>query len=89
MNKPSAGYPLTLEGQALWVKSFLKRCSELGFLGTFYWSPELYLSKEAAKRVNTPPEIPLGFGWGPMSLFDEDGCARPAASSLKHGLLDT
>jgi len=89
MNKPSTGYPLTLEGQALWVKSFLKRCLELRFLGAFYWSPELYPSKEAAKRVNTPPEMPLGFGWGPMSLFDEDGCARPAASSLKHGLLDT
>ena len=89
MNKPSKGYPLTLKDQALWVKSFLRRCLELGFLGAFYWSPELYLSKESAKRVKTPPEMPLGFGWGPMSLFDEDGCARPAASCLKHGLLDT
>lgn len=88
MNKPSAGYPLTLEGQALWIKNFLRHCSELGFLGAFYWSPELYLTKEMAKRVNTPPEMPLNFGWGQMSLFDEDGNARPAVNSLKYGLLD-
>lgn len=88
MNKPSMGYPLTLEGQALWIKDFLKSCSELRFLGAFYWSPELYLTKEMAKRVNASPEMPLSFGWGPMSLFDENGNARPAVSSLKYGSFD-
>jgi len=86
MNKPSPGYPLTIEGQALWIKDFLKRCLELGFLGAFYWSPELYLTKEASKGIKAPQEMPLGFGWGPMSLFDEDGHARPSIESLKCGL---
>ncbi|MCX8183013.1 MAG: arabinogalactan endo-1,4-beta-galactosidase [Crenarchaeota archaeon] len=85
MNKPSPGYPLTVEGQALWIKNFLKHCLELGFLGAFYWSPELYLTKEMVKQVNMPLEMPLNFGWGPMSLFDEDGKARQAVNSLKYG----
>ncbi|MEM3465746.1 MAG: glycosyl hydrolase 53 family protein [Candidatus Jordarchaeales archaeon] len=87
MSKPSPGYPLTVEGQALWIKGFLKRCMELGFLGAFYWSPELYLTREMVERVDTPPEMPLGFGWGPMSLFDEEGKARQAVNSLKYGSL--
>lgn len=85
MGKPSSGYPLTVGGQALWIKDFLKHCSELGFLGAFYWSPELYLTKGMVNRLNTPPEMPLNIGWGPMSLFDEEGKARQAAGSLKHG----
>ncbi|MBO3804164.1 MAG: glycosyl hydrolase 53 family protein [Candidatus Brockarchaeota archaeon] len=62
MNKPSEGYPLTPEGQAHWVKDFLARCLELGFLGAFYWSPELYLSKNGHKGIKSPPEMPLNFG---------------------------
>lgn len=85
MNKPSPGYPLATEGQALWVRDFLRSCLRLGFLGTFYWSPELYLTKESSKGLRAPPEIPLGFGWSAMSLFDEHGCARPAINSLTYG----
>jgi hypothetical protein len=53
----------------------------------FYWSPELYLVKSTAKRlgVASPPDMPLDFGWGPMSLFRENGVAKPAVDSLVYG----
>jgi len=86
MNKPSADYPLTPEGQSSWIRDFLTQCLKLNIRGAFYWSPELYLTKYDNDRV--PIEMPLGFGWGPMSFFDEDGCIRPCASSLKYGVRD-
>jgi len=83
MNKPSAEYPFTPEGQSSWIRDFLTQCHKLSIYGAFYWSPELYITKYDNDRV--PIEMPLGFGWGPMSFFDENGCIRPCVNSLKYG----
>jgi arabinogalactan endo-1,4-beta-galactosidase len=87
MNNPSPGYPMTLEGQARWLKDFLLFCKKLGVYAAFYWSPELYLTKSGARRwgVASPLGVPLDFGWGPMSLFRENGVAKPAVNSLAYG----
>lgn len=87
MNKPSPGYPITLEGQANWIRDFLTHCRKLEFLGAFYWSPELYIAKEPS-GIKSPPDMPLGFGWGPMSLFHENGLARPSVNSFERGPCD-
>jgi len=88
MNNSSPGYPLTLEGQARWLRDFLLFCKKLSFHAVFYWSPELYLTKSTAKRLGvvSPPDTPLDFGWGPMSLFRENGVAKPAVDSLAYGV---
>jgi len=85
MNKPSPIYPLTLEGQSIWTKDFLTQCLRLNICGAFYWSPELYLTKKYATMSSGPKEMPLDFGWGYMSFFDEEGCAKPCVDSLKYG----
>jgi len=83
MNKPSPGHPLTLEGQSLWIRDFLSQCLKLNICGSFYWSPELYSARNQMRRRAVPKEIPLDFGWGPMSFFDEEGCAKPCVDSLR------
>ena len=83
MNKPSPGYPLTLEGQSLRINDFLNRCLKLNIYGAFYWSPELYLTKDHARKLSEPKEMPLSFGWGPMSFFNEEGIAKSCVNSLK------
>jgi len=85
MNKPSPGYPLTLEGQFLWIRDFLNQCLKLNIYGSFYWSPELYLARKQVRSRAAPREVPLDFGWGPMSFFDEEGCTKPCVDSLKYG----
>lgn len=85
MNKPSPGYPLTLEGQLSWVGDFLTKCLKLNIYSAFYWSPELYLTKNYKRRLIEPEEMPLSFGWGPMSFFDDKGYAKPCVNSLKFG----
>ncbi|MEM2960155.1 MAG: glycosyl hydrolase 53 family protein [Candidatus Bathyarchaeia archaeon] len=82
MNKPVKGYPLTPEGQSLWIKDFLAECRSLGVYGAFYWSPELYLTKDHRGRIPEPKCMPLTFGWGPMSFFDKNGRVKPCASSI-------
>ncbi len=83
MNKPVRGYPLTPEGQASWIRDFLAECRLLGVYGAFYWSPELYLTKDHRGRIPETKDAPLTFGWGPMSFFDEIGRVKPCADSLK------
>jgi len=85
MNTPTPGYPFTHEGQAKWLKDFLSRCRRLGFHGAFYWSPEVYLPIELAKKAPAPPEMPLSFGWSPMALFDERGRAKLSIDSFRVG----
>lgn len=85
MSKPSPGYLLTPEGQSLWLKDFLTYCRRLNVYATFYWSPELYPMKNQVKKLYVSEEMPLGFGWGPMSFFDENGYAKPCAESLSYG----
>jgi len=85
MNKPSLGYPLTLEGQSLWIRDFLTQCLKLNIYGAFYWSPELYLAKNNERRRSVPKETPLDFGWGPMSFFNTKGYAKPCVNSLRSG----
>ncbi len=85
MNKPSPGYPLNPEGQSAWVRDFLTQCRRMGFCGAFYWSPELYLTRNYEGKLAEPKEMPLSFGWGPMSFFDENGYARPCVDSLRYG----
>ena len=82
MSKQVPGYPLTPEGQARWIRDFLHACRRVGISGAFYWSPELYLSRNAAKKLPAPPEMPIDFGWGPMALFNMKGRAKPAVNSL-------
>ena len=82
MNKQVPGYPMTLEGQAKWIRDFISYCRELGVRGIFYWSPELYLPRMRRKDDPGPLEMPLGFGWEPMALFDGSGKAKPAINSL-------
>ena len=85
MNKPSPGYTLTPEGQSLWLRDFLVQCRRLNLHAAFYWSPELYLTKDHKGKLSEPEEMPLSFGWGPMSFFDEKGCGKPCVNSLKYG----
>jgi len=85
MNKPSPGYPLTLEGQSLWLRDFLIQCLRLNIYGVFYWSPELYLTKDYGRKLAEHEDMPLSFGWEPMSFFDEKGCAKPCVNSLRYG----
>jgi len=85
MNKPSPGYPLTPEGQSSWVRDFLAQCRRLNLFGAFYWSPELYLARDYEGSLAEPQEMPLSFGWGPMSFFDRNGCARQVVNSLRNG----
>lgn len=87
LNNASPGYPLTPKGQAMWIKDFLQTCKKLNIFATYYWSPELYLTKKSAKqyKVSSPPDMPLDFGWGPLSLFYEDGTAKPATDMLYYG----
>jgi arabinogalactan endo-1,4-beta-galactosidase len=85
MSKPSPGYPLTPEGQASWLKDFLTYCKRLNVYAAFYWSPELYLLKDQLKRIYSSEKMPLDFGWGPMSFFDENGHVKPCVESLCYG----
>lgn len=87
LSNASPGYPLTPEGQTRWLKDFLTYCKRLNIYAAYYWSPELYLTKKSARlyKVSSPPEMPLDFGWGPLSLFFENGVARPAVDSLHYG----
>jgi arabinogalactan endo-1,4-beta-galactosidase len=85
MSKPSLGYPLTPEGQASWLRDFLKYCKMLNIYAAFYWSPELYLLKNQLRGVCSPGKVPLDFGWGPMSFFDENGYVKPCVESLRYG----
>jgi arabinogalactan endo-1,4-beta-galactosidase len=82
MNKPVKGYPLTPEGQASWIRDFLTECRSLSVYGAFYWSPELYLTKDYRGRIPEPKDMPLTFGWGPMSFFDKNGRVKPCINSL-------
>jgi len=83
MNKSSAEYPLSPEGQSSWIRNFLTQCLRLNTCGAFYWSPELFITRNHDRG---PIEMPLGFGWGPMSFFDEGGHIRPCVNSLKYGV---
>ena len=66
--KEVPGYPLTPEGQKLWLTDFLKFCrNNPKVAGAFYWSPEWY-----------------GEGmWKAFALFDVDGNARPAWQAFR------
>lgn len=77
MNKPVEKYPFTPEGQASWIRDFLSECRSLKVHGAFYWSPELYLTEKYRGFLSEPKDMPLTFGWGPMSFFDENGKAKP------------
>jgi len=72
-NKPAPEHPLSREGQAAWLTSFLEWCYvHPGVAGAFYWSPEYYSHEE----------------WSAFSLFDRHGRAKPALnafSSFGHG----
>ncbi|RLE95675.1 MAG: hypothetical protein DRJ96_08135 [Thermoprotei archaeon] len=83
MGRESPGYPLTREGQAKWIRDFISCAKRLGLRGAFYWSPEVYVTARRARRLKTPPEMPLSFGWSPMALFDERGREKAALNSLK------
>lgn len=62
------GYPLTPDGQARWLRDFLKFCkANENIAGAFYWSPEWY-----------------GEGiWKAFALFDIDGNAKPAWAAFR------
>jgi arabinogalactan endo-1,4-beta-galactosidase len=65
------GYPLTPEGQAWWLMDFLETMrGRKDVLGVYLFSPGFWFSGEL---------------WGPFALFGNDGMARPAVASLKHG----
>ena len=62
-------YPLTPAGQAWWLADFLDGIRERGdVIGVYIFSPDFWFSGEL---------------WGPFALFDSEGEARPAISSLK------
>lgn len=62
------GYPLSEEGQALWVVDLARMVrSSRSFAGAVYWSPEWY-----------------GGGlWDAFALFDSQGVARPGVRSFR------
>ena len=60
------GYPLTKQGQKVWLMDFLRWADNHSFIaGTFYFSPEFH-------RVI----------WGPFSLFTYLGKAKPAIDAF-------
>ena len=61
-------YPLTPDGQSLWLSDFLKFChNNPRIAGAFYWSPEWY-----------------GEGmWKAFALFDVEGNARSAWQAFR------
>jgi hypothetical protein len=65
--KSVPGYPLTDDGQRLWLEDFLDFCAHHpGIDSVYYWSPEW--SGEGM--------------WKAFALFDVDGQARPAWSAF-------
>jgi len=89
MNKQVPGYPFTPLGQKEWIKDFIRYCRKHPKInGAFYWSPEMYLepsfirklSKEKVREITY--DMPLNFGWAPMSLFNNNGIAKVSVNSF-------
>lgn len=66
-NKPVDDYPLTDEGQFLWIKDFFNYCNtNPNIVGSFYWSGEWFTDDM----------------WKNFSFFDENGNAKKALQSF-------
>jgi arabinogalactan endo-1,4-beta-galactosidase len=71
-NTTQAGYPQTPDGQFRYLRDLVVRAVDTGAVaGIRPWGPDYCL--------------PSG-GWEPMSLFAEDGVAKPALTAVQHGL---
>jgi arabinogalactan endo-1,4-beta-galactosidase len=74
-NNTQAGYPQTPDGQFRYLRDLVTRSVETGAVsGIRPWGPDYCLSSG---------------GWAPMSLFTEDGTAKPALSAIQDSLLAT
>jgi hypothetical protein len=71
-NNAQPGYPQTPDGQFRYLRDLVVRSVETGAVaGVRPWGPDYCL--------------PAG-GWEPMSLFTEDGVAKPALAAIRVGL---
>jgi arabinogalactan endo-1,4-beta-galactosidase len=71
-NTTQAGYPQTPDGQFRYLRDLVVRAVESGAVGGIRpWGPDYCLASG---------------GWTPMSLFNEDGVAKPALTAVQHGL---
>ena len=62
------GYPITPEGQARWLRDFIRGMRNRGdVMGVYVFSPDFWWSGEL---------------WEPFALFDGEGKARPGVSSF-------
>jgi hypothetical protein len=71
-NTTQAGYPQTPDGQFRYLRDLVIGAIETGAVsGISPWGPDYCLASA---------------GWAPMSLFREDGIAKPALSAIEDGL---
>lgn len=84
-----AKYPLTHEGQALYVKDFLKKAKENKMEGVFYWEP-LWLPGEGICWASEAGQEYIGESgkstaneWSNQCLFDYEGNKLPAFDEFK------
>ena len=83
------GYPLTPDGQAAFVREFLRRARNAGMDGVFYWEP-LWLP---GKNIRWASEAGLAYlhesgkstlnDWANQCLFDYTGKALPALREFR------
>lgn len=71
-NTTQAGYPQTPDGQFRYLRDLVIAAVETGAVGGIRpWGPDYCLASG---------------GWAPMSLFTEDGVAKPALTAIQDGL---
>jgi arabinogalactan endo-1,4-beta-galactosidase len=71
-NNTQAGYPQTPDGQFRYLRDLVIQSVEAGAIGGVRpWGPDYCL---------------VSGGWTPMSLFTEDGVAKPALAAIEDGL---
>lgn len=82
-------YPMTPEGQSLFMEDFLKRISRVkGTRGFYYWEPGWlpvkgsgWAGREALAYIEESG--PGGNEWANQALFDYDGNALPALETIR------
>lgn len=88
--KNNMSYPPTLEGQAEFIRDFIKECEKRDILGIFYWEP-LWLphgedicwaSKEGLAYIHEEIKTTRN-EWSNQCLFDYKGNALPGFKAFK------
>ena len=88
-------YPLTPQGQADYLKAFLKTAKEVGVEEVYYWEP-LWIkvkgaawASEAGRTYSGDESKPLFNEWANETLFDFDGHANPGLDAFSKKTVDS